>query len=79
MKERKPTPITPTIYHAKDFSYIKISEVPVELREEFNKFMYGQTMPCIENEKGEFSTDAVYSWDYINFLNKLFGRPSFVD
>ena len=73
MKEREPTAITPKIYYTEEFSYIIIDEVPVELKAEFSKFMNGQTMPYIEG------VNAVYSWDYINFLNKLLGRPSFFD
>ena len=68
---RKFTEITPTIHYTDEYPYILINEIPVELRKEFLKFMNGQTVPYIEN--------AVFSWDYINFLNKLFGRPSFFD
>jgi hypothetical protein len=79
MKERKSTPITPVVYFTDEFSYVLIRDVPVELRDAFIKFMYGQTTPMVCDEhEGEFK-DAVYSWDYVNFLNRLLGRPSFID
>jgi hypothetical protein len=65
--------ITPKIYATDEFCYIKLDEVPVELKDALIKFMYGQTMPYIEG------VYAIYSWDYENFINKLLGRPHFFD
>ena len=61
------------------FQYVRISDVKDEsIKSKFNDFMKGQTMPLIQLEK-EYLTDAVFYWDYTNFLNHLDGKQVFID
>jgi len=66
------------IYEGKDFKvvYIRISELPEEEREPFSKWMAGQTRPVIPELEPQ---DAVYPWDYENWLNYKSGKPWFFD
>ena len=45
-----------------EFSYVKSSEIPESLREDFRKWMYGQTCTFIDNEV------CYYSWDWERFI-----------
>ena len=58
--------------------YIRFSEVPEEYKEEFNKWMYGQTMPIIPGEEG--GVDGVYPWDWERWYEmKTRGTPTYFD
>lgn len=58
------------IYRFNDeFSYVRISEVPENEREELIKFMYGQTMPFIPGHD-----DAIFLWDYYTFKDFILGK-----
>jgi hypothetical protein len=68
-----------TVYTYHNFEYIRISDVKDDkTKQSLMEFMGGQTMPLIESGD-TFITDAVYLWDYENFLNKMKGKPHFFD
>lgn len=55
--------------------FVNFDEIPEEYREEFSKWMYGQTMPVIEGYR-----HAVYSWDWERwYLLKTEGKPTYFD
>jgi hypothetical protein len=54
-------------YPGQKFLYIRISEIPEELRPEFLAWMRGQTVPLVEGLEPQ---DAVYEWDFDRFLVK---------
>jgi hypothetical protein len=49
------------------FEYIKMSDVPTEIKEEFGGFMNGQTVTATPDGKDT----AIYLCDWKNFLYKL--------
>jgi hypothetical protein len=56
-------------------TYIDFEDVPNHMKAEFNKWMYGQTMPMIEGCKG-----AIYSWDWERWYElKTKGIPTYFD
>jgi len=50
---------TVPIHKNEYFTYVRNSDIPKEYKNEFDEWMYGQTMPLIEGE-GPCS----YSWDF---------------
>ena len=53
------------------FTYIDSDTISNRYREEFNKWMTGQTVPVIENCK-----NPVYAWDWERWYNyKRFKKP----
>lgn len=61
----------PPIYHHPDFDYIRFSEVPEEVREEFGRWMFGQTCPALPNEERH---NLVYAWDWERFKAARAGK-----
>lgn len=56
-------------------TFIDYKEVPNEMKADFNKWMYGQTMPIIPDIKS-----ALYSWDWERWFNlKTKGIPTYFD
>lgn len=53
------------IYANDEFSFVKINEIPEEIRNKFILWLHGQTMPYFED------FIAAYSWDFIRFLKGL--------
>ncbi len=64
-------------YKTNEFCYIRTSEIPEPRRSALERFMYGQTRPYIEEIGND--QDAVYLWDYDNFVNFEEGKPTFWD
>lgn len=61
-----------------DLRVVRISSIPEEYREDFGKFMNGQTSPLFPEEQDPM--DWVYAWDWDNYLHKLTtGRTKFWD
>jgi len=54
------------VYANESFSYVKSSEIPESLKEDFRKWMFGQTCSYIDNEI------VYYSWDWERFVS---GKP----
>jgi hypothetical protein len=56
-------------------TFIDYNEVQEEFKEEFNKWLYGQTMPIIPDVDV-----AIYSWDWERWYNlKTKGIPTIWD
>ena len=56
-------------------SYVDENDIPEKYKEEFGKWMYGQTVPMVPGIKF-----AVYSWDYERWYNlKTKGIPTYFD
>ena len=51
------------VYNNGDYTYIRFSEVPKEFQEEFNEWMWGQTVGTMCGES------VVYSWDWERFYH----------
>lgn len=65
-------PKDPPVYHHEDFDYIRFSEVPEEVREEFDRWMRGQTQPILP---GEEPGNLAYAWDWERFKTVKAGKP----
>ena len=67
------------IYDSGSFEYIRISDIQdLQDRRNLRDFMYGQTIPVIWDN--EYSLlDAVYLWDYLNYLSAKEGGYVFWD
>lgn len=61
------------IYYADEtgLAFIRKSDLPDDLKEEFRKWLVGQTIPMPMLD-GELVEDAVYPWDFDRWNN---GRP----
>jgi hypothetical protein len=56
-------------------TFIDFNEIQTKYKEEFDKWLYGQTMPVIPNVRG-----AIYSWDWERWYNlKTKGIPTYFD
>ena len=63
------------VYEYKDVTYVKDSDIPKEYRDEFGKWMRGQTCPVIEGEDW-----CSYSWDFERWVKlTLDGTPTYWD
>ena len=51
-----------------EFTYVLGREIPASVRDEFWKWMRGQTCPVVEND------DAAYTHDWYRFLNAKQGK-----
>jgi hypothetical protein len=58
-------PEHPKVYTEGDIPFIRVSELPDSIREEFSVWISHQTRPLFEHSDIE---DAVYAWDYDRWL-----------
>ena len=67
------------VYETKNYRYVRISDVDDSFKRlEFERFMFGKTMPLIQGEKGTI-TDAVFFDDYKLYLDYINGSEAFFD
>jgi len=57
-------------------TFVDFNEVPENYKEDFSKWLYGQTMPMIPG----LERNAVYSWDWERYYKmKTRGTPTYFD
>ncbi len=80
MRNRLELPVYKLVKRNGDiYDYVRMSDIKDEYtRLEFERFMFGQTMPLIQLEH-EFLTDAVFFWDYERFQDYLEGKQVLLD
>lgn len=62
-------------FDGEEFDVVEFDKVPEEYKEEFGKWMYGQTMPVVEGYRS-----AIYAWDWERWFNmKTKGKPTYFD
>lgn len=62
------------IYEIDGIKFIDINELPESEKIEIQSFMWGQTLPYVENHPG-----AIYYLDYLNFKEFKKGNPYYFD
>lgn len=67
----------PTFKDKHGMAYARFEDLPKDEVIAFYKFLSGQTMPLVEEEKNPYG--CFYPWDYDNWKASLKGKQLFFD